>query len=60
MKTKGIFRLLASPILALMSFVKSVPYSTSSVGGGTYGGGRQAFLGISGPRTRAMKRRHPL
>ena len=59
MKTKGIFRIIASPILALLAFVKSIPYSTSATGA-NYGQGRQAFYAVSGPRTRAMKRRHPL
>jgi hypothetical protein len=59
MKTKGIFRIIAAPILALLSFVKSVPYSHDDAAT-SYGGGRQAFYGVSGPRTRAMRRRHPL
>jgi hypothetical protein len=59
LKTKGIFRILAAPILALLSFVKSVPYSHDGARA-SYGGGRAAFTAVSAPRTRAMRRRHPL
>ena len=59
MKTKGIFRIIAAPILALISAIKAVPYSHDG-SATSYGGGPQAFYGVSGPRTRAMRRRHPL
>lgn len=63
MKTNGTFRIIAAPVLAVLAaitYIRSIPCSTSILGGGTYGGGRSAFLNVSGPRTRAMKRRHPL
>jgi hypothetical protein len=59
MKTKGIFRIIAAPILALLAFMKSVPYSHDGVHC-SYSSGGAAFYGVSGPRTRAMRRRHPL
>lgn len=59
MKTKGIFRLLATPILALLRYVESVPYSHDGVGA-TADGGRQAFYAVSAGRQHNVKRRNPL
>lgn len=59
MKTKGIFRLLAAPIVALLAFVKSVPYSHDDVHC-SYSSGRAAFYGVSAGRQHNVKNRHPL
>jgi hypothetical protein len=58
MKTKGIFRVLAAPILALMGYVKSVPYSTT--GGSQAASGRDGFLAVSAGRQHNVRNRHPL
>jgi hypothetical protein len=59
LKTKGIFRVLAAPIFALFNFIRDVPYSHDGARA-SYGSGRAAFTAVSAPRTRAMRRRHPL
>lgn len=59
MKTKGIFRIIAAPILALLAFIKSVPYGHDGVGS-SYSSGRAAFYAVSAGRQHNVKNRHPL
>lgn len=62
MKSRGIFAVMAAMVVGLVSRCKDI-FATSAHGSGGSNrvtGGRDAFLGVSAPRTRAMKRRHQL